>query len=149
LAKILAEIFLRVYYRYHGLPRVIVSDRGSQFVGVFWSRIYKLLKITRRLSTVYYPETDGSIKKINDILEFYLRTYVDLAQTNWSSLLPFAELAINNRDAASTEVNPFFLIYGYHCSPLNVPYEKVEISSGNSLIQKTNALLQKTKKASE
>ena len=31
--------FLRLVYRNHGLPKAIVSDRGSQFTGSFWKRL--------------------------------------------------------------------------------------------------------------
>ena len=27
------ELFVRCFYRYYGLPRAIVSDRGAQFTG--------------------------------------------------------------------------------------------------------------------
>ena len=32
-AKDVVKIFLRTFYRQHGLPAAIVSNRGSQFVG--------------------------------------------------------------------------------------------------------------------
>ena len=33
------EAFLRYFVPYHGLPRAIVSDRGSNFVGHFWKHL--------------------------------------------------------------------------------------------------------------
>jgi transposase InsO family protein len=35
-----AKTFIRVFYRYHGLPKAIVSDRGPQFTGALWARVY-------------------------------------------------------------------------------------------------------------
>ena len=41
-----------------------------------WKRIYKLLRITRRLSIAYYPETDGTTERANQVVEYYLRYYI-------------------------------------------------------------------------
>ena len=76
-AKDVARIFLRTFYRQHGLPAAIVSDRGPQFVGTLWKRVYQLLKIVRRLSTVYHPETDRATERMNQTIETYLRTFVN------------------------------------------------------------------------
>jgi transposase InsO family protein len=64
-AEAIAERLLNSLIRYHSLPLAIVSDRGPQFVGHMWKRIYKLLKITQRLSIAYYPETDSAIERAN------------------------------------------------------------------------------------
>lgn len=112
--------FLRLVYRNHGLPKAIVSDRGSQFTGSFWKRLCEQLGIKRRLSTAYHPETDGSTERMNQTLEAYLRSYINYNQDNWATLLYNAELAINNRDAASTGISPFFLTHGYYVEPLDI-----------------------------
>ena len=74
-AEAVAERLLNYFIRYHGLPLAIVSDRGPQFVGHVWKRICELLKITQRLSTAYYPETDGATERANQVVEHYLRYY--------------------------------------------------------------------------
>jgi hypothetical protein len=51
---------------------------------------------------------------MNQTLEKYIQLFCSYAQDNWAAFLPSAELAINNRDATSTEVSLFFLTYGYH-----------------------------------
>jgi hypothetical protein len=122
-AETVAKWFVRNYYRRHYLPRAIVSDRGSQFTGLLWTRICNLLNIKRRLSTAYHPETDGSTERKNQELEAYLRTFVNHAQDDWYDMLPSAEIAINGKDAASTGVSPFFLEHGYHVDPLDVSEE--------------------------
>jgi hypothetical protein len=35
-AETVAKWFVREYYPQHYLPRVIMSDRGAQFVGLLW-----------------------------------------------------------------------------------------------------------------
>ena len=132
-AETVAKWFVRNYYRHHFLPRAIVSDRGTQFVGLLWKRICQLLKITRRLSTAYHPETDGSTERMNQELETYIRTFIDYAQNDWYDLLSSAQIAINGRDAASTGVSPFFLQHGYHINPLNLQ-EEIEPTTVRELL---------------
>jgi hypothetical protein len=86
-AEAVAERLLRCLIRHHGLPSAIVSDRGPQFVGHVWKRICELLKITRRLSTAYHPETDGATERANQVLEHYLRCYTTYWQDDWAGLL--------------------------------------------------------------
>ena len=149
-AEAVAEIFIRRFYRQHGLPAAIVSDRGRQFVSILWKRICKILGIERRLSTAYHPQIDGATERMNQTVETFLRTYIDFDQCNWARLLPIAEFVINNRDAASTGVNPFFLSHGYHIKILDTD-EKLH-AAGNEVrnpIQKADNILIKLKQAND
>ena len=78
-AETVAENFLRYVVAYHWLPDAIVSDRGTQFVSHFWATLMTMLGITRRLSTAWHPQTDGSTERINSVIEAYLRAYI-----NWN-----------------------------------------------------------------
>ncbi|MBW0469319.1 hypothetical protein O181_009034 [Austropuccinia psidii MF-1] len=53
----------------------ICSDRGSPFVSSFLTQLCQQLKISRDLSTVFHPETDGQEESVNQILEQYLWMY--------------------------------------------------------------------------
>ena len=147
----IAKWFTTTYYRQHGFPKAIVSDRGVQFVSTLWKRICQLLGIQRRLSTAFSPETDGSTERMNQTVETYLRNFVDHAQDNWATMLPSAELAINNREAASTRVSPFFLTHGYHVDVLDLKAELGEDTRHKRLspIQKADNMIRKLKQASE
>jgi transposase InsO family protein len=43
----------------HGVPRKIVSDRGTQFILKFWERLHEILDTQLRFSSAYHPQTDG------------------------------------------------------------------------------------------
>jgi predicted aspartyl protease len=148
-AETVAKWFVREYYPQHFLPRAIVSDRGSQFVGLLWSRMCQLLGIKRRLSTAYHPETDGSTERMNSTMETYIRTFCDYAQDDWHDLLPSAQLAIMGRDAASTGVSPFFLEHGWHVEPLDLQFEPARRTIHPSPVQQAEAIVQKLQTARE
>ena len=141
-----AERFMHCFYRYHGLPDAIVSDRGGQFVGHLWRRVCQLAGINQRLSSSYHPETDGATERMNQTLEEYIRLFCSYAQDDWAALLLSAELAINNRDATSTGVSPFFLSHGYHVEPFAFETEELR-STGKSPIQIGESILQKLREA--
>ncbi len=143
-----AERLLSSFIRHYSLPSAIVSDRGPQFVGHVWKRICELLKITRRLSTAYHPETDGTTERANQVVEHYLRCYTTYLQDNWASLLPVAMLAINNRNATSTGISPFFLTYGYNVDLLDLAKGQEELrTSGGSPVARGEAFVAKLKEA--
>lgn len=110
----LAKLFLRNVFSKHGVPQDIVSDRGRHFVSNFWSSLCDHLRIKSNLSTAYHPETDGQTERVNQILEQYLRFYVNYEQDDWVSLLPLAEFAYNNTSHSATGVSPFFANKGYN-----------------------------------
>jgi hypothetical protein len=76
------------------------------------------MKILKRLSTAFYPETDGSIKWINQELEAYLRCFILYYQNNWEQLLSIAIFTINSRTSSVTGFSPFFAIHGYDIKPI-------------------------------
>ena len=149
-AEAVAERLLNGFIRHHGLPSAIVSDRGPQFVGHIWKRICELLNITQRLSTAYHPETDGATERANQVVEHYLRCYTTYLQDNWASLLPVAMLAINNRNATSTGISPFFLTHGYDVDLLDLTRGREELrTTGSSPVARGEAFVAKLKEAVE
>jgi transposase InsO family protein len=56
-----------------GVPKKIVSDRGTQFTLKFWESFLETLDTQLRFSSAYHPQTDGQIERGNQILEDILR----------------------------------------------------------------------------
>ena len=65
----LADLFLDNIWKHYGLPLTIISDRGAQFAAEFWGTVCRKLKIDRRLSTAFHPETDDQTERVNGIKE--------------------------------------------------------------------------------
>jgi len=111
-ARQFSELFMREIFRLHGLPKDIITDRGSIFTSDLWKETTKQLGIERRLSTAFHPQTDGQTERTNSTLEQYLRAYVNYQQHNWKALLPMAEFAYNSGYQESINRTPFFANYG-------------------------------------
>ena len=60
-----AERFLDCWVRHHGIPRAITSDRGTNWTSTFWTELSRLVGVKQRLSSAYYPQTDGGPERLN------------------------------------------------------------------------------------
>ena len=113
-AEQLGHIVLDRLIRHHGMPITFVTDRDKLFTSNYWKTLVASMGIKHKLSTAFYPQTDGQTERTNQTLEVYLRHYVNYAQNNWVSLLPMAQLALNNNVSDTTKITPFFANYGKH-----------------------------------
>jgi transposase InsO family protein len=59
----------------HGVPKKIVSDRGTQFTSKFQDRLHETMDTQLNISSAYHPHTDGQTERVNQILEDMLRDY--------------------------------------------------------------------------
>jgi len=107
LVKGLARLFRDNVWKLHGLPESIISDRGPQFaVGLMWE-LNEMLGIKSKLSTAFYPQTNGQTERINQELEQYLRMFIDHRQEQWLEWLGTAKFIYNNKAHLSTRTLPF------------------------------------------
>ena len=69
LAEGLARLFRDNMWKLHGLPESTISDKGPQFIAGLIKKLNKILGIKSKLSTAFYPQTDGQTKRMNQELE--------------------------------------------------------------------------------
>jgi transposase InsO family protein len=69
----LAELYMSRIVCLHGVPKKIVSDRGTQFTSRFWERLHETLDTQLCFSSAYHSQTDGQTERVNQILEDMLR----------------------------------------------------------------------------
>jgi hypothetical protein len=53
------EIYVARVLRLHGVLKMIIYDRGSQFVACFWEQLHASLRTHLIHSSAYHPQTDG------------------------------------------------------------------------------------------
>jgi hypothetical protein len=54
-AEATAKIFFERVWVHFGIPQTIISDRDSQFLNTFWSRLSSLLDTKLTKSTAFHP----------------------------------------------------------------------------------------------
>jgi len=112
-AERFAEIFVDFYFRLHGLPTDIVSDRDVRFTSDWWRHLTKIWQTKLKMSTSFHPQTDGQAEKANSIVERYLRSFVQTRPQEWDRLLSLAEFSYNAHRHPSTGLAPFEADLGY------------------------------------
>jgi hypothetical protein len=71
-----AGIYIARVLCLHGVPKMIISDRGSQFVARFWEQLHVSLRTHLIHSSAYHPQTNGQTERVNQILEDMLKACV-------------------------------------------------------------------------
>ena len=53
------QMFFQNVWVHFGLPKSIISDRDSRFVGIFWLSLCALMDTKLKKSTTFHLQTDG------------------------------------------------------------------------------------------
>ncbi|KAJ9512911.1 hypothetical protein QJQ45_029113, partial [Haematococcus lacustris] len=91
----LAQLFFDSVFKYHGLPKVIISDRDPRFTSNFWQQLFAKTGTHLNISTANHPQTDGQTERANRTIEDMLRNYVSPHHTDWDNHLTAVEFAYN------------------------------------------------------
>jgi IS30 family transposase len=131
-----AEIYIDLIVRLHGVPKTILSDRGTQFVARFWAQVHESLGTKLIHSSSYHPQTVGQTERVNQVVEDILRACVIHFYKSWDKCLALAEFAYNNSYQASLKMAPFEALYGRRCRiPLNWSQAGERTLFGPKLVQ--------------
>jgi hypothetical protein len=65
----LVELYIARIVCLHGVPKKIVSNRGTQFTSRFWEKLHEAMDTKLNFSSAYHPQTE----RVNQILEDMLR----------------------------------------------------------------------------
>jgi Chromo (CHRromatin Organisation MOdifier) domain len=131
----------------HGAPKSIMSDRGSLFTSEWWSTFCYELVIKRKFSTAFHPQIDGVTERQNQILECYLRCYVNYQQDDWARLLFVAEFAYNTSVYSATGKTLIKMTRRYTPAVCKKPAEVPPLERGeNKAVKQEANLLQEGEK---
>lgn len=115
-AEGLVEMFTRI-----GLPKEIVSDRGSNFTSDVMKEVSRLLSMTQLHTTPYHPMANGLVEKFNGTIKMMMRRMCQERPRDWDRYLAPLLFAYREVPQASLGFSPFELLYGRHVrGPLSV-----------------------------
>jgi hypothetical protein len=99
----LVELYMTRIVCLHGVPKKIVSDRGSNFTFKFWEKLHESMDTKLNFSSAYHPQID------------MVRACALKYGKSWDKSLPYAEFSYNNSYPASIEMAPYEGLYGRQC----------------------------------
>ncbi len=100
----------------YGIPRVIVTDQGTEFCNNLQRQIWEVLQIKHNTTTPYWPVCNQMQERQNKELAHYIRTILHASQKStldWEYYLPALMLSINTAVNRATKQAPFFTMFGY------------------------------------
>ena len=106
-AKETVQYFLEMVVARHGLPRLIISDRGSQFESLLWIGVMEALGSRAALASTHHPQTNGATERANRTLIQMIRKFVLKNHDTWACHLPLFEFAYNSAVHSTTGLAPF------------------------------------------
>jgi len=112
----------------HGVPTILSSDKGTEFVNEMIATLTSVYKIKHIKTTVYHPQGNGQVERTNKTIKNILAKITPPAPGDWSHYLPSALSVIRNTHQASTKFSPSELLYGH---PMRHHFEEEENTTGD------------------
>ncbi len=141
LHKITARAVVKVLIKFFttfGLPRIVQTDQGTNFLSKLCAQVFKSLNITHRISSAYHPESQGSLERFHQTLKAMLRKYCMETGSEWDEGVPLLLFAIRDTVQESLKFSPSELVFGHTVKgPLKVLKERM---LGIEDSKKTNVL---------
>ncbi|XP_074322750.1 uncharacterized protein LOC141659721 [Apium graveolens] len=117
----------------YGIPRIFVTDNGTQFNNEEFRKYYEENEIDLRFTSVAHPQANGKAKVANRIILDGLKKRIEKSRNNWvDEILPIL-WAYRTTCRVTTGATPFMLACGAEAV---VP---VEISHSSPRIEAFNA----------
>ena len=110
-----------------GLPKVIQTDRGTNFMSNLFKRVIGQLGAKHIISSPYHTQSQGALERFHTTLKSMLRAHCTERQNDWDKELLFVLFPIRDSVQESSGYSPFELVYGYELrNPLKIAKEQWE-----------------------
>lgn len=110
-----------VFHKF-GVPQVVHSDNGKQFVAVEFSSLLSKYGCHHIRNAVYSPQANAS-ERVNRSIVSSIRTYVSNDQRDWDRHLSAIECSLRSTIYNSTQFAPYFALYGLNMVTQASAYE--------------------------
>ena len=104
-----------------GIPSVLTSDQGPQFVGQFWRTMCARLGIRHAYSQAYRPQANGRAEVAGKTLISILRKFHTEETLNWVEALPRV-LRVYHDTPGESGFSPYQIVFGRDRNLAGVPY---------------------------
>ncbi|GKB40042.1 reverse transcriptase domain-containing protein [Tanacetum coccineum] len=110
-ARVVIKFLRRLFTRF-GVPKALISDRGTHFCNSQLEKALQKYGVTHKLSIAYHPQTNGQTEVTNKAIKHILKRSVGYNLKNWSEKLDDALWAFRTAYKTPIGCTPFRLVYG-------------------------------------
>ena len=114
-ARVVIDFLKQLFCRF-GVPRALISDRGTHFANHQLAKVLKRYGVTHHFSTSYHPQTSGQVENTNRALKRILEKAVGDNPKIWSRKLDDALWAFQTAYTISSSFGlptPYRLLANY------------------------------------
>ncbi len=97
LRKITAPVVVKALVKFFstfGLPKVVQTDQGTNFLSKLFTQVLTTLNISHRISSAYHPESQGALERFHQTLKAMLRKYCLDTGKDWDEGVPLVLFAV-------------------------------------------------------
>ncbi|MCP3923407.1 MAG: transposase family protein, partial [Desulfobacterales bacterium] len=117
-ARNCALVLVSEWFNLFGCPKMLLSDRGSEFLNSIFDILERIYQIKRVVTTSYHPETNGFLERWHRFLKEYFRTHYISKGTalnewaSWDWVVYQVVGAYNATKSPRMGFSPFKLLFG-------------------------------------
>jgi hypothetical protein len=94
-----------------GIPKILQSDNGPEFIADILKQLISLFKINHRFISPYNPRCDGKVERAIGTAVGIIKKLLQGTERHWPEFVPFAQLMFNYKISSLTESSPFSLMF--------------------------------------
>ncbi len=108
----LAKLLFDMWIGHHKMPQFIISDKDTKFLMGFRDHLFRKVGMKLLFNITSHQQTNGQIERVNGVLNWYLRNYVNIDKKDWGEHLSMVEFCYNSTTHLVIKMCPFKLTLG-------------------------------------
>lgn len=110
-AESLVPFVESIVFQLFGVPEVVLTDNGTQFVSKPFQELLTKYHVTHWRTPSYHPQINDS-ERVNRVLTTAIRATIKKDHKEWSNNIQAIASAIRNSVHEATKYTPYFVMFG-------------------------------------
>lgn len=116
-----------------GVPEVVLSDNGTQFVSKEFKNLLEKYGVNQWLTPVYFPQVNNA-ERTNRVITSAIRALIKKEQDSWDENIYKIANAINNATHSSSGFSPYFVNFGRNQISAGEEYQNLRDTNGDQTL---------------